>query len=61
MPSRAGGKLRASPLWHPKGLPHELLPADSTLLGFTASAQAQALRIGMRDDPDILDPTLSRT
>ena len=30
-------------------------------LGFAASAQAQGLRIGMRDDPDILDPTLSRT
>lgn len=26
-----------------------------------AQAQAQTLRIGMRDDPDILDPTLSRT
>lgn len=26
-----------------------------------APAQAQELRIGMRDDPDILDPTLSRT
>jgi len=35
------------------------------VLGLAASAQAQAqpgsLRIGMRDDPDILDPTLSRT
>ena len=33
----------------------------AALLGFAAHAQAQALRIGMRDDPDILDPTLSRT
>jgi len=32
-----------------------------TVLGLAASAQAQVLRIGMRDDPDILDPTLSRT
>src|ERR1700712_4829439 len=32
-----------------------------TMLGFAVSAQAQGLRIGMRDDPDILDPTLSRT
>ena len=32
-----------------------------TLLNGTASAQSQSLRIGMRDDPDMLDPTLSRT
>ena len=32
-----------------------------TLLTGAAGAQAQALRIGMRDDPDLLDPTLSRT
>ena len=36
-----------------------------TMLGIAAYAQAQTqpagLRIGMRDDPDILDPTLSRT
>ncbi len=32
------------------------------LLTFTvATADAQTLRIGMRDDPDILDPTFSRT
>lgn len=31
------------------------------LLGATTSAEAQGLRIGMRDDPDILDPTFSRT
>lgn len=32
-----------------------------TLLSGAASAQPQSLRIGMRDDPDMLDPTLSRT
>lgn len=32
-----------------------------TMLGLAAAAHAQSLRIGMRDDPDILDPTLSRT
>jgi peptide/nickel transport system substrate-binding protein len=32
-----------------------------TVLGGAAFAQAPALRIGMRDDPDLLDPTLSRT
>jgi peptide/nickel transport system substrate-binding protein len=32
-----------------------------TMLGGAAFAQAPALRIGMRDDPDLLDPTLSRT
>ncbi len=31
------------------------------LLGAATSADAQSLRIGMRDDPDMLDPTLSRT
>jgi peptide/nickel transport system substrate-binding protein len=31
------------------------------VLAFTTAAQAQSLRIGMRDDPDMLDPTLSRT
>ncbi len=31
------------------------------MLGGAAVAQAPALRIGMRDDPDLLDPTLSRT
>ncbi len=33
----------------------------AALLGFAAHAETQGLRIGMRDDPDILDPTLSRT
>ena len=33
----------------------------AALLGFAAHAQGQALRIGIREDPDILDPTLSRT
>jgi peptide/nickel transport system substrate-binding protein len=32
-----------------------------TILGGAAFAQVSALRIGMRDDPDLLDPTLSRT
>ena len=31
------------------------------LLAMTAESPAQTLRIGMRDDPDILDPTFSRT
>ncbi len=31
------------------------------MLGAASSADAQGLRVGMRDDPDILDPTLSRT
>src|SRR5580704_6343107 len=31
------------------------------MVGGAAFAQAPALRIGMRDDPDLLDPTLSRT
>lgn len=34
-----------------------VIPAIATL----APAQAQHLRIGLREDPDILDPTLSRT
>jgi len=34
-----------------------IIPAVATL----APAQAQHLRIGLREDPDILDPTLSRT
>ena len=37
-----------------------LLPA-AFALAFTATADAQTLRIGMNNDPDILDPTLSRT
>jgi peptide/nickel transport system substrate-binding protein len=32
-----------------------------TMLGGAAHADASELRIGMRDDPDLLDPTLSRT
>lgn len=32
-----------------------------SILAGAARAQAQGLRIGMRDDPDLLDPTLSRT
>jgi peptide/nickel transport system substrate-binding protein len=31
------------------------------LAAATAEAQAQNLRIGLREDPDILDPTLART
>ena len=27
----------------------------------TASASAQSLRVGLAEDPDILDPTLART
>ncbi|MBR0671850.1 ABC transporter substrate-binding protein [Neoroseomonas soli] len=34
-----------------------IIPAVATI----APAQAQNLRIGLREDPDILDPTLSRT
>ena len=30
-------------------------------LSLSAAAQAQTLRIGLREDPDILDPTLART
>ena len=37
------------------------LPLTAVLPGFAAHAQAQALRIGLRGDPDILDPILSRT
>ena len=33
----------------------------ATFLGLSAAANGQSLRIGMRDDPDILDPSLSRT
>ncbi|MDR3535891.1 MAG: ABC transporter substrate-binding protein [Acetobacteraceae bacterium] len=41
-----------------------LLPLFASLLAMSAlapCAQSQTLRIGMRDDPDILDPTYSRT
>src|SRR6476469_1896229 len=30
-------------------------------LSLSAAAQAQTVRIGLREDPDILDPTLART
>ena len=30
-------------------------------LSLASAAQAQTLRIGLREDPDILDPTLART
>ncbi len=33
----------------------------ATFLSLAAAANGQSLRIGMRDDPDILDPSLSRT
>lgn len=38
-----------------------LLLAACATLGLAAAAQAQNLRIGLREDPDILDPTLART
>ena len=38
-----------------------LLLAFALPAGASAPASAQTLRIGMRDDPDILDPTFSRT
>ncbi len=41
-----------------------LLASLAALSVYTPLAQAQSgetLRIGMRDDPDILDPTFSRT
>ena len=39
-----------------------ILLAACAVLGLTAAgAQAQNLRIGLREDPDILDPTLART
>ncbi|WP_421992275.1 ABC transporter substrate-binding protein [Roseococcus sp.] len=38
-----------------------LLLATCAVLGLCAAAQAQNLRIGLREDPDILDPTLART
>ncbi len=41
-----------------------ILPLLASLLALTAlapRAESQTLRIGMRDDPDILDPTFSRT
>src|SRR5689334_13987053 len=30
-------------------------------IGVAAAAQAQTLRIGLAEDPDVLDPTLART
>ncbi|MCU0945532.1 MAG: ABC transporter substrate-binding protein, partial [Rubritepida sp.] len=41
-----------------------ILLAATAALGLAAaapSAEAQNLRIGLREDPDILDPTLART
>src|SRR5262249_53188476 len=38
-----------------------LLASLAALTVITPLAQAQTLRIGMRDDPDLLDPTFSRT
>ena len=35
--------------------------ASRRALAVGAAAQAQTLRIGLREDPDILDPTLART
>lgn len=37
------------------------LLAAAASLAFAVSAQAQHLRVGLAEDPDILDPTLSRT
>ena len=58
MPSRTGGKLRASPLRHPRGFCMNRFLLILTLLGFTASAQAQDLRIGMRDERDAASDSL---
>lgn len=38
-----------------------LLLAACATLGLAAAADAQNLRIGLREDPDIMDPTLART
>ena len=38
-----------------------LIPLVAALLLAGASAQAQSLRIGLAEDPDVLDPTLART
>ena len=38
-----------------------ILLAALASLGLATAAEAQTLRIGLREDPDILDPTLART
>src|SRR5215472_19264661 len=38
-----------------------ILSAALLAVSLAATASAQTLRIGMNNDPDILDPTLSRT
>ncbi|UFN47121.1 ABC transporter substrate-binding protein [Roseomonas sp. OT10] len=38
-----------------------VLATSAVPLGLAAPAQAQNLRIGLREDPDIMDPTLART
>ena len=55
------GKLHASSSQKSRSSCMRCLLLILAVLGYAASARAQALRIGMRDDPDILDPTLSRT
>jgi peptide/nickel transport system substrate-binding protein len=40
---------------------HAALAAAALAIGIAAPATAQNLRIALREDPDILDPTLSRT
>jgi hypothetical protein len=47
--------------------PMRLMPLLASLTALTAyvplawAQQGEVLRVGMRDDPDILDPTFSRT
>jgi hypothetical protein len=47
--------------------PTRLMPLLASLTALTAyvplawAQQGEVLRVGMRDDPDILDPTFSRT
>lgn len=50
----------AEQVQHPMLALRGLLAALSLMAGLGV-AEAQTLRIGLRDDPDILDPTLSRT
>src|SRR3954462_15535767 len=37
------------------------IPQAFVLLLFASTVQAQTLRIGLAEDPDILDPTMART
>ena len=37
------------------------LAAGASIAAIAASAQAQTLRVGLAEDPDVLDPTLART